>query len=448
MLGFAWLTLRQAQEALKHGRLEEAQHLLCQPEAQGHKGSWELQQQVAHAFVERGQRHLRDNDPLAAWNDLIQAEQAGDKDGNAAALRQALTTLGLADVRHLLEAGDPGRAVERLAQLRERAVRQPEAQALEETARGWVLARERGDRGDFTLALQTVERLRRLAAGGLASLERFQKDLEQRQQTFGELLLQLHEASAEKRWGQVLRLAEQVLAVAPQHAEARQARARAWQAVQSTAAPRPAPAQEAPRPDAAPASRSQRFMLWIDGVDGCLVCLGPRVTLGQATPDAYVDVPLFADVSRVHAALTRDAEGYLFEALRPSQVNGQPAEKALLQSGDRLTLGGCCQLIFSQPVPVSATGRLEIASGHRAPLAVSRVVLMADTLVLGPGPQAHVLVPDLVKPVVLYRHKNGLAVRHGGALVVDGQPCRERGLLGPASRVTGEDFAFSVEPLS
>jgi len=34
-------------------------------------------------------------------------------------------------------------------------------------------------------------------------------------------------------------------------------------------------------------------------------------TLGQAAAEALVDVPLVADVSRLHATLTRDAEGYL-----------------------------------------------------------------------------------------------------------------------------------------
>ena len=52
---------------------------------------------------------------------------------------------------------------------------------------------------------------------------------------------------------------------------------------------------------------------------GYLVCLGNRVTLGQATPDARVDVPLYADVSRHHATVTRDSEGYLLEGLRPER---------------------------------------------------------------------------------------------------------------------------------
>src|SRR5437762_14074642 len=117
MLGFAWLALRQAQEALKNGRLEEAQRLLCQPGAHGHKRSWELLQQVARGFVERGQRHLRHDNTVASWNDLVAAEQMGAADSATFRLRQELTGLGLAEVRTLLEAGEASRALEAVNQL-------------------------------------------------------------------------------------------------------------------------------------------------------------------------------------------------------------------------------------------------------------------------------------------------------------------------------------------
>jgi hypothetical protein len=188
------------------------------------------------------------------------------------------------------------------------------------------------------------------------------------------------------------------------------------------------------------------LLLWIDGVGGYLICLGNRVTLGQATPDACADIALCADVSRLHAALTRDSEGYLLEALRPTQVNGRPADKALLNSGDRMTLGTSCQLQFTQPVPVSASARLDLASGHRLRLAVDAILLMADTLVLGPGPQAHVVIPDLKESVILYRHKDALGVRYAGPFTVNGRPCEGRAVLEPGATVAGEDFALALEP--
>jgi hypothetical protein len=446
MLGFAWLALRQAQEALKNGRLEEAHRLLCQSAAQGHKKSFELLQQVVHGFVERGERHLRGDDPEAAWHDLLQAEQLGDN-READRLRQALVRLGLAEVRALLQAGEPGRAAETIARLRERSVRQPELLLLDEAARGWLQARDHAGRGEFGRALELAARVRRLLPGDAEALERFRGELEGHRDNFAVLVGQLHEATEAAHWRDVLDLADKVLAVAPQHQEARKARGLAWKSVEPAtvvtrrAAPLP-PTGEDERPEP-----PQRFLLWIDGVGGYLVCLANRVTLGQATPDGYVDVPLYADVSRLHAALTREDGNYLLEALRPAQVNGQAAEKALLRPNDRITLGTTCQLRFRQPAPVSASARLDLTSGQRLPLAVDGVLLMADTLLLGPGDQVHVQVPDLKHPVVLYRHKDGLGVRCPGPLLIDGQRCQERGLLRPASSVCGEDFCFALEPL-
>src|SRR5919204_3789912 len=118
------------------------------------------------------------------------------------------------------------------------------------------------------------------------------------------------------------------VARAPQHAEPRGVRGRAWKAVEPITVVAGPAAPEPPAPPEPPAGkRDPQFLLWIDGVGGYLVCLGNRITLGQATPETTVDVPLFADVSRLHAALTRDTEGYLLEAMRSAQVNGEPAEK-------------------------------------------------------------------------------------------------------------------------
>ena len=114
---------------------------------------------------------------------------------------------------------------------------------------------------------------------------------------------------------------------------------------------------------------------------------------------------------------------------------------------DRLTLGAACQMRFAQPAPVSATARLEITSGHRLPLSVDGVLLMADTLILGRGEQVHVPVPDLPQPVILYRHRDGLGVRWAGEFTVDGQRHKDRALL-PAGATTlcGAALSMTIEP--
>jgi hypothetical protein len=455
MLGFAWLTLRQAQEALRGGRLEEAQRLLAQPAAQGHRRTGPLLAQLARAFVERGEQLLRHDDAEGAWRDLLHAEHLQVADKSVAPLRQALTRLGIAEVRALFQAGELQRADEAVARMRERRVRSPELQVLEDAVKGWLKARDLAEHGDFARALEGVERLRRLILGPVRPLDLFAVELEKRQQDFAGLLARLHEAADAGRWREVVEVAEQVLALAPQHAEARKARTRAWKAIEPvTVAMRPP--GDAHQPDAQarveinghPYGESPaRFLLWIDGVGGYLICLGSRLTLGQATLDPHADVPLVADVSRLHATLTRDAEGYVLEAVRPVQVNGQSTTRALLRSGDRVTLGTSCQFQFHQPVPVSASARLDLVSGHRLPVAVDAVLLMADTLVLGDGPQAHVMVPDLKQPVVLFRHKDGLGLRHGGRMSVNGERGGDRALLPAQAVVNGDEVAFALEPV-
>jgi hypothetical protein len=446
MIGFGWLVLRQAQEALRSGRLDEAHRLLGDPALRGQKRAHELLQQLARAFVDRAERHLRHEDAAEAWADLLRAEQLGVNEPALVRLRQALTRLGVAEIRAVLEAGEPGRAAEAVAQLRDRGARLPELDPLEEGAKDWVVARDLADRGEFAHARTTLERVRRLLPAVCPALERFHGQIAERERSFTALVVALHEAVEQARWREVVELSGQVLALAPHHPEARKARQRAWKAIE------PATIVSAPaRPEAQPAATADplaHLLLSIDGVGGYLVCLQPRVTIGQATPDTAVDVPVFAEVSRLHAALTRDAEGYVFEAFRPSQVNGQPLLRGVLRSGDRVTLGTSCQFQFRLPVPLSASARLDLVSGHRLRLAVDGVVLMADTLVLGPGAQAHVQIPELRQPVILFRQRDGLGVRHAGSFAVNGQPARDRATVEPAAAITGDDFALALEPVS
>jgi hypothetical protein len=451
MIGFAWLTIRQAQEALRKGCLDEAHRLLAQSTVRGHKRFWDLRQQVVRGYIERGERNLRRDNPEGAWHDLLQAEQFDQDITEAIRLRQALERLALAQVRAMLEAGEPLRAAEVANRLGQRTTRHSELGHLEEAAQVWLTAREQAGRGELSQALENLDRVRRLQAGPLPAVETYRAELVGHREVLPALEGQLHEAVQGARWREVLERADRILALAPHHPEARKARARAWKTADHATVAMPSPAE----PEASATGGiaqvtgddpNKRFMLWIDGIGGYLVCLTTRITLGQAAPDNGVDVPLFADVSRLHAAVSRDTEGYLVEAIRPVLVNGNPVDKALLRPNDRVTLGTSCQFLFRQPAAVSTSARLDLVSGHRLPLAVDGVLLMADTLLLGPGPQVHVQIQDLKQTVVLYRNKNSLAIRWPGPFLIDGQKAQERGQLAPNSTVMGEDLAFSFEP--
>jgi len=440
MFGFAWLTLRQDQEALKTGRLEEALRLLRQPAAKNHKRTGELFVSLARAFAERGERHLGLEKLDDAWADLLQAEGLKTADKTPDRLRHALVRLGIAEFRGLLVAGEVVRAEQLVHRLRQREVATAELGVLAEGLRAWIRAREYAERGELSLAAESAERAGRLL-GVNPCFEKFRTDVTSNQRRLPALLPRLHEAAANERWREVLELCEEVLAIAPAHGEARGLRSRAWRALEPTSVSLTADDDRAAL-DGLPA----RFWLWIDGVGGYLVCLGSRLTFGQALPDARVDVPLMADVSRLHATVGRDGEGYVLEAVRPIQVNGNTVTRSPLQSGDRFTLGPNCQFLFRLPVAGSSTARVDLKSGHRLPAAVEGVLLMSETLVIGPTEQAHVTAPELKQPVILFRHKDGLGVRYKGELRVNGQVSAGRAFLPPVATVVGDEISFAIEP--
>ncbi|MBI3408827.1 MAG: FHA domain-containing protein [Planctomycetes bacterium] len=186
-----------------------------------------------------------------------------------------------------------------------------------------------------------------------------------------------------------------------------------------------------------------QFLLWVDGVGGFLICLENRVTLGQAGGEKS-DIGILADISRHHATIQRDPEGYFLEAVRKVTINGQPVEKGFLHSGDRLTLGPSCQFLFTQPVPISASARLEPVSGHRFVQPVGAVIMMADSLVIGPEP-AHVVMEDLPKPIILFRNPGGLGIRHDRPMTINGHAFKDRGPLEPGAKVKTEGLALALE---
>ena len=214
------------------------------------------------------------------------------------------------------------------------------------------------------------------------------------------------------------------------------------------AGPHRANAPHRPLARAEAAGPKGRFLLWVDAVGGYLVCLDDHIVLGRAGPDSHADIPLMGDLSRNHATLLRNGEGYLLQAHHSSFINGKPVvDQAVLHDGDVIRLGSTVELEFRQPSPVSATARLSIVSRHRLPLAVDGVILMAETCIVGSESQAHIPARAIKSPVVLYRQAGALWCRAIGAFDIDGRTCASRAPLTLQSSVLGDGFSFSLEPL-
>lgn len=479
-----WLTLRQTQEAVTAGRPEEAHRLLAPLLAEGHRRAYKMAREVVKAYLARARRTLDQHNPGAAWRDLVAAESLNTGEKAVAELRHTLTKFSIVQIRAMLEAGRPIDAIDQIAKCRDRGVRHPDLELLESAAQDWILAQELADRGEFLRAVAELDRAGPKLPSPKTGLERYRAEVEARHERFRDAVGRLYDAAEAKNWREAVAAAAEVLAVAPDHREAKAIRGKAWVvAAPETAdfAPpdggghaagvaQPATRREfgrAPQPLGAPAlpratpvggssylssaggaPLPKRFLLWVDGVGGYLVCLSNRVTFGQATAEGPVDVPLFAEVSRTHAEVTRDGEGYVIESGRGIRVNGGETKRALLAAGDRITLGASCQFLFRKPVPVSSSARLELTSGHRLPVAVDGVLLMGNELMLGPGPEAHVEVPGPDEPVLIYRSKDGLGVRVPGKFTIDDRLCADRAALPLPAVVSCDALTFAVEPVS
>jgi hypothetical protein len=190
-----------------------------------------------------------------------------------------------------------------------------------------------------------------------------------------------------------------------------------------------------------------RFLLWIDAVGGYWVCRGDSIAIGQPDRQRAIDVPLLGDVAGCHVRLHRQGEDFLLEALHETRVNGKRVQDfEPLGDGCEIQLGSAVRLQFRRPHPLSGTVRLDFLSRHRTQPSTDAVLWMADTCLLGPKRQNHVICRDWPRDVILFRDGKDLFCRTNGVFKVDGVVCQGNGRIADRSRVAGEGFSFSFEP--
>ncbi len=349
MADSSWLVLRQAREAVINHRPEEAHRLVEPLIAEGYRRAWRIARDVVKAYAARATKSLDQHNADAAWRDLLAAEALNTGEKAVAELRLTLTRLGLVQAKASLEAGNPLETIAVVGKLRDRGVRHPDLAPLESIAQDWGLAAELADRGEFLRAGAELDKLRPKLPCPPTGFDRTRAAVEERHAQFRSAVGQLYDAAEARLWRDALAAADAVLVIAPEHREAKAIRGKAWLAASPETAdylaaaeangepgdvafantrrdpPRPVPPPLPPLTSSYPGNAAvpKRFLLWVDGVGGYLVCLSHRVTFGQATGDGPVDVPLFADVSRLHAEITRDGEGYVVESGKSVLVNGK-----------------------------------------------------------------------------------------------------------------------------
>ncbi|QDU25540.1 hypothetical protein ETAA8_06090 [Anatilimnocola aggregata] len=467
----AWrFKLKEAETALQQGRLEDAATLLQQSDLLTYLPIKQLLAQVAIAVGKRGIERAQRGEFDSAWRDLELARVWGGETNEFQTAQRSIVDAALAEVVHHLAAEDSTGAQQRIDALARRQVKGVSLDTLREVARRLQSATKLRERAQFAEALEQLQAAAALRPD-LPALDDLLRKTREAAEQARQVQEQLHVALAAADWTQTLALSEQLLQVSPQCRLARNARRQAWAEVGGKLGDSRVARETQPwassllggKEDCGVVlARGPRFLLWVDAVGGYLVCLADEVVIGQAHPGNQVDVPIQADIRRRHVSIKRQGEGYVLDPLaaRDSQISAMSTRQGrvridgkdirspvLLNDGDEIELGEGVKLRFRKPHALSASARLEILSNHRTHPFADAVLLMAESAVLGPKWQNHVICRDWASDVVLYRQEENLFCRAMQSLEIDGQLQEGRGRLNVRSRIVGPDFSLSLEPV-
>ena len=467
--------------AADSGRYDEAVALLEKESLREYLPGKRLAQQVAGKIVKRAEEKLARGDSAAAWRDLATADRLGGQSDAVVKLRQQYAERALSEVRRNLAAGQTQVALAELDQLQRLGMFGETVRLYRQVSKLLQEAEYSAAHGHFSQAAATISQARDLIGKqpteeGTMEIAR-QLELRREQMAGKEAdgqqrEAELHAALDRQDWGAVLSAAEAVLAIAPQHEAARQARRQAWKAVgmdvtQAVGGRRllgpvslkldrvanvgvRRSIRQAARPgevdDVSGNENPQNGLLWVDAVGGFLVCLDDQIVLGQPSSGMTIAVPILADLSRRHAVIRRDAGAYILEPIQKVSIDGREVNgPVVLSDGQTIQLGDAVRIRFTKPHALSATARLDFASHHKTQPSADAVLLMADSCVLGPSQHCHIRCRDWQQDVVLYRHGDQLRCRSAAAIAVDGQPRSGAVDVRPGERVEGESFAFTWE---
>ncbi|MEX2308326.1 MAG: FHA domain-containing protein [Pirellulales bacterium] len=470
--------------AWQTGRYDDAAAIVSSESLRDYLPAKQLALDVAGKMLQRASERLAHGDSVAGWQDLAKADRLGGHADEIAQLRRHYAERTLEEVRRYLAGGQTAPALALLEKLRKRGLTDERARLYQQIAQLVQEGDQAAARGHFVEAVAVLSRAASFAKADVLRDSTMDEMAARLHEQSGRrtaqaddchrLSAEMHAALAGENWGAVLSAADSLLAIAPQHAAAGQARRRAWRAVgmdvtQAYAGRRPAGivslaleknVDRSGRRSTHRASRNsevdtvsgnehpQRALLWVDAVGGFLVCLDDSIVIGQPSPGERIAVPILADLSRRHAAIRRDAGSYVVDPLQRTSVDGREITGPHVLSDNQLIqLGDNVRLRFRKPHALSATARLTLESHHKTQPSADAILLMADSCVLGPNRHCHVRCRDWQRDVVVYRQDNRLYCRADEPLLIDGAPAHGANEIQSGVRVEGEEFSFTWETI-
>ncbi|QEG20691.1 hypothetical protein MFFC18_05420 [Mariniblastus fucicola] len=189
-------------------------------------------------------------------------------------------------------------------------------------------------------------------------------------------------------------------------------------------------------------------MIWVDGVGGYMVCADTVNSIGQATQQNEVSIPISGDIHQVHAKIQSADSGHLLHPVGPVFVDQQSVHDPQLLTDNRtFEMGDSVSLRYCKPHPWSTTAVIRFESRNRTYPWSDAVLIAGNTIILGPNAQSHIRCTRWEHEVILLRRDGQWFCRSFADFSIDGSPIEMEGELNANSRVEGRDFSFSLEPL-
>lgn len=128
---------------------------------------------------------------------------------------------------------------------------------------------------------------------------------------------------------------------------------------------------------------ASRWRLWIDGCGGYLLVNGVQWSVGGLSRATNANVCVQADWPRLAGQISRRGADYFWQGQNSLE------SKTLLTDGTPIPIQGSALMTLGKPSQLSDTAVLSLNAPHRFDQHVDGVVLVRETVLVGPGSDCH-----------------------------------------------------------
>ena len=143
-----------------------------------------------------------------------------------------------------------------------------------------------------------------------------------------------------------------------------------------------------------------RWRLWVDGCGGYLLMTGEQWSVGGLSSRSKADFCVQADWPRLAGQISRRGSDYFW------QGHSAETQTILLGDGAQIPVQGSALMKLGKPSPLSDTAVLALNGHHRFDQHVDGVVLVRETILVGPGSDCHLRCRDASDRAILQLKDN------------------------------------------